>query len=692
MAEQTGLVVRYTAPPSASLRESRWIRLEQLQPEDESLTVAEAAQAIDELFGIEPCEQGLGGGGEATEYDEDGLPSERPEETRFDRVMRGVMGEELCGQAQYWHADVLVLRSHRAPGYTLRSESAELVRTSLVRKRVQESVDFGGGTSADLGWPYAGDLSGIPAGIEARVLGSTVNLSAPADHLTLSYSSEYEQVRLRVPVVEQPETNEQDRLQRPELPGAAVVAFWGGLAAACELSPPEQDESVSQDELEQFCRGADTGYGLGGPKNCWQTLEHYSLCNCSRRKTGTWSELVAATCPEGTPPGTHYLGSRGKLDGYVYCEGEEDEVNDPEYYEAKCCTPPPRPLPRCRKTYAVYHGGAAIEGGAASWRSIYGANVRLVPVSPKGGVCGELITEWQVDSKNCCEDIERLKPHPNNPTTISPGSAVWLQVEDGKPVPLKWTATGGLQFRNGQSVLQEGGRREQVFAPVDICPNSTITVDDTCYPLQLHLHAPDAPPLRIPPGDRVVAPGGTIMITATGGVSPYQWASDQLELLTNSGHSAMFHAPANFCGSATITVSDVCTQTADCGVRSTKGWWKLAPNYNQIRCELPFSGEFTQTGYNSGVLQGDGYRIRVSVSHTSPCSATPRCPGDNVLVAELSNQEYCQRHMGYQSQYWRSEYRGGGQCWSVPVSNPSGAGCIGTVHQFAYNLEEWVCA
>ena len=207
MAEQTGLVVRYTAPPSASLRESRWIRLEQLRPQDESLTVAEAAQAIDALFGIEPCDTGLEGGGEEVAYDDEGLPADAPSESRFAQVMREMMGDELCERAKHWYADVLVLRSHQQPGYTLRSETATVVGTSLVRTTVREELDFEGSTSKDLGMPYSGDLAGLPSGVTATVLGSTVNLSAPAGRLSLRYTSQYEQVRLQVPVTDEARAN-----------------------------------------------------------------------------------------------------------------------------------------------------------------------------------------------------------------------------------------------------------------------------------------------------------------------------------------------------------------------------------------------------------------------------------------------------------------------------------------------------
>ena len=225
----------------------------------------------------------------------------------------------------------------------------------------------------------------------------------------------------------------------------------------------------------------------------------------------------------------------------------------------------------------------------------------------------------------------------------------------------------------------------------DLCPTPNIRVDDGCKPLQMVFQGGGATPPRIPPGDRVCAPGGTLTVTATGGVLPYQWASDQLRLLASSGDGAMFRAPADFCDMATVTVSDACTQTASCGVRSPQGRWRPAAGHNQIRCTLPFSGVFTQTGAITGVLQGDGYRISIFLSHTYPCTETPLCPGDNVLAAELDNQDYCLHRLGLQNKYWQNEYRGGGSCYTVPLDSPANAWCVGIVHQYTMWLKEWVC-
>ena len=472
MTEQASLSMRYVARPASKSVENRWLRLEQLLPEDETISMAEAASAIDELFGIEPCDTGLSGGGEEAPLDEDGAPLDPPEEDRFADVMQKLMGDELCSQSKHWIATVMVLRSHRQPGYTLRSEQAEVLSTELINKEVSETLELNGGTSADLRWPYAGGLkASLPADIEAKVLGSTINLSGEVTRLAVRYRTSYEQVRLKVPVEQPINQREDESLGRAQLPAAAVIAFWGDLASACELQPPPQDDRTSQDELDRLCRGPVSSWENITPKECWQTLEHYQMCNCSKKRINVWREVVPVTCPDGADASSYFVSNRSLFDGYVYCDGEEDEVNDPEYYEEKCCTPPPRPLPRCRKTYSLWRGGAEIEGGPQRWLDIYGPGTRLIPVAPKAGICGELITEWEVDAKNCCDDLAPPEIEGEN-IVVAPGSQVLIRATN--------YTSRGKWYSDKLNVLEQSADSAIFRAPGDFCGMALVQITDAC--------------------------------------------------------------------------------------------------------------------------------------------------------------------------------------------------------------------
>ena len=607
MTEQASLSMRYVARPVSDNEENRWLRLEQLLPEDESLSVADAAKAIDALFNIEPCDQGLGGGGKAVIRDADGLPANQPPEERLEEVVRDVLGPDMCNQAQHWIATVLVLRSHQQPGYTLRSEDAEVLSTELIEKEVTETLEMNGATSKDLSWPYVGGLStGLSSDITAKVLGSTINLSGPVERLNLRYRTRYEQLRIRVPVKEKPKRLEDETLQRPELPAAAVVAFWADLAAACELKPPPTDERSSQGELDRLCRGPVSGWENITPKECWQTLEHYQMCNCSKKRINVWREVVPVTCPDGADASSYFVSNRSVFDGYVTCPDEEDEVNDPEYYEQKCCVPPPRPLPRCRKTYSLWRGGAEIEGGPQRWLDIYGPGTRLIPVAPKAGICGELVTEWEVDAKNCCDDVPEMQADPDNPAFITAPSTVKMCVEGGR-LPIDWRASAGYVFDNGLDRKENGGQCEWVTATASACNHATINVADGCSTLGMQLSRSNPrPPMEIFPDSPVIAPGNTIILYVESGQGPYEWAGNGLELLWQGGNGAGFRAPADACGSYHPTVSDVCSEIATGTVLATQGYWKEVLEFDP--CSAPWGGSAPARSIDGNHFFVDSYQ------------------------------------------------------------------------------------
>ena len=483
MSSKTASInLSYVARPGTRPVENRWLRLEQRRPEEKTLSLSEAAAAIDALFGIEPCSQGLGHGGEAAQADADGKPEKRPTEDKFISTMQERLGEKLCANERYWTAEVMVLTSRQSPAYAIKSESAELIRTVMVEEWQSESLEING-TSADLSWPYAGGLSvRLPPGIEAMILGSTLNLSASINgSLHLRYRSRYARATLRVPM-----ETAQDDYARPEPQPAAVVAFWGELAASLELSEPEQDASASQPDAGNLCRKSSYSLEDSTPKNCFETVWHHTMCNCSRDIASRWHTIEPVQCPEGADSSSYFVANRSQFDGFVACSGDEDEVSEIDYYRKQCCTDPPqdKSLPRCRKTYAEYRGGAEIEGGPAKYVGLYGPSVRMVAVSPKGGSCGELVVEWDTSPRNCCDVAEPLEVDvERSGQVIAPSSSVDVYVLGGLP-PYRWeSAAPGLWF-------EDGLRRVDTYAPMvrvyssskssEVCGTMQIKCQDAC--------------------------------------------------------------------------------------------------------------------------------------------------------------------------------------------------------------------
>jgi hypothetical protein len=95
--------------------------------------------------------------------------------------------------------------------------------------------------------------------------------------------------------------------------------------------------------------------------------------------------------------------------------------------------------------------------------------------------------------------------------------------------------------------------------------------------------------------DYVVAPGGTVLIEVEGEALPFIWTGSadlypDSESPTNS-RSMLFHASEDFCGTATVSVSDACARQAQRVVRSTDGYWRLLHSgANPALCSLPTAG------------------------------------------------------------------------------------------------------
>lgn len=572
--------------------EKYWVRLEQVQTRPEAVSLADAARLIDAFYNVAPCDSdSFGTGGE------EAADTTITEEDYYKAALEAVDLSAFCAGDQYWEAQVDVLRSHRQPAYVLHNQPATLVRTVSMRTSKVEQLDVDNANFVDLSWPCERVLS--LSGAELHSLrGSTVNFTSPVTGLvTVVYESVWDRVTLRVSLLDaNGNLVEADSQSEP----AAALVFWRGLAAACAVQRPETEEMYASGSMDRrvrdkLCNPSGSSSQGQGPGNCWQNVQHYRRCQCSQSEApGTWQTVESAECPEDTKAGTN-VGSRRQFAGYVYCEGEEDDVHDPEYYERVCCKPPPRELPICRETRAVWDGNAGIAGGAESYKQRYGDNVQLIAIKPENG-CGEKVWQWDTPNKDCCDDITPLSPDPDNPTAIIAGESYAIGVLDGKPGDLIWTAHGGLYFSVGGSKVYEvitPARKVTVYAESDgTCPEPAIEVDDGCQPIEMRFVGDIADQLKLPDDDYVVAPEQQFTMRATGGVPPIRWqVGEGITLLSwdqYDGRSVLLEADKKFCGTANISVIDVCGNEASTAVRSTRGHWEAITDFDA--CSAPWGG------------------------------------------------------------------------------------------------------
>ena len=467
--------------------EARWIRLEQVEMPDEGVTMEDAAELIDELYGINACEDGLGNGGE--EADEEDLP----EEEEFLDMASERLGLDICdqGESATWEAEVDVFRSHRDDGYSLQGERIEVGATTPMSKTVTETVEVSG-ASYDLQWPYGGGIV-VSAGRVKEVRGSTINFAAPVrGRVRISYTAVWDRVKLTVrrgaasadangvSLAGVFDVFDGAAKSREDDSAASVVAFWRDLAAECALTrPPEDEQEIDQAEIERLCNRKVDWHVEG---ECWQTIEIYNLCNCSGLEAPDAPEPVDedAPCPEGTSPGA-FLGVVRRLGEYVDCEGEDEEgLNDPEFFTAHCCEEKQySQLPRCRETREPNRGGKEIENGPEHWKSLYGENVRLTPVTPEGG-CGEIIKIWAVPKK--------VEGPPELPEKLRVGSNQTFSVtvlRGGRP-PFTWITPDRVTHLGDAAMgfmgvfKTDSSFRKGILMVKDVCGRTAECLLDAC--------------------------------------------------------------------------------------------------------------------------------------------------------------------------------------------------------------------
>ena len=611
------LTATYRAAGTAGPAERRWLRIAQVRPRDDAPSMADMARLVDEAFSTDPClpqsDESAAGGKTSPEDPVTGAIEGLPEENEFVEMAGRHLNFNACLLAKKtWIAEVDVFRSHSSPHYEIRSNSARELSRRVIRESAAQHLELNNSTSVDLDMPYH---SGISAGSTGTLItadgtmptitmrGSTINFApAVSGNLSITYTTQYERVRLEV-------DNKRDMpgLAGDELPPAAVMVFWGGIAAMVELKPPEIGDTG--EDLQQYCTLKVGWSGVGWPEpRCREIVHHRTLCNCSKKEADSYTAEQLVSCPGDMETGVLTY-SRSVIDGYVHCTGDEDDVHDPEFYEQKCCTPPPWPLPRCRKTYGLWRGGVGIKHGPQHWFDAYGPGTVLTPITPHDGICGELVTEWEVHAKNCCDDVEPLKESPRNTHEISPGGSLWIEVEDGKPgVPLKWRASGGLYFsRTGTPYIAAGTRRELVIAEQDLCANAVITVDDTCYLLDIQLSGPPYdPPLQIDQDSIVAAQGATVVLSASHYRGELQWAGNGLQLIASAHDWAEFRMPPGGCGTYTPTVSDACGQVSQAVVLSPAGYWKEVLEFDP--CSAPWGGSAPARSIDGNHFFVDSYQ------------------------------------------------------------------------------------
>lgn len=318
--------------------------------------------------------------------------------------------------------------------------------------------------------------------------------------------------------------------------------------------------------------------------------------------------------------------------------------------------------------------------------------------APRTRPCGRWETKYDLSGSSCCDKAEPLELVYQSGETIGLGGCVMLKVK-GDIGPLKWTARGG--YRMIHDYTGTPGVNTVCADDEAVCGNAVMQVEGGCGRITIEIPlADELPEFEIVGGEEglVVAPDSQLLVEVSGGVPPFNWSSDVLELVTSAGRTALFYAPEEFCGSGHITVSDGCGDLAGCVVRSTEGYWETLPREDR-QCDCAaMGGVVTDIVYymddiyfpKSWYLTTGEYRCLIR-QYSMPdwqlvCFSDIGCGPPNKFNPEMAAQ-WCQDYVTY---------------YGYPVLGISGNCCemdrgdlpnsYASLYQEASTSEQWVCA
>lgn len=513
---------------TASVESSPYIFLSQESTEEDAATVGEVADAIDEILAIDPCDETE----EASEdsYSEDSKEDQLGSDVNdykqtLPKALEDTTEEEITDVLYYLFNDkmpeiggcdafnrvflvyIRVYRSDMSKPYTLDLTGGEVINKEIVERTKSETIVLSNANSISFENPVAeiktidpttsvispSGTGGLPS---YSINENTITFSETiTTTLNVTYLEQYELLTIKLP-------NTVDKSYED----VVLTAYYLGLMESLTT-----DYASSTDDNSDICSFMESFRVKDKPSdglNCQQREIVHMLCSCSGSETDSKENITNVSCPEGQTSG--FVPEVKESSVYVTCPDEVEQLHEPEYYIDKCCKSPDFTLPRCKETRRSYFGGAQIEKGEKYWKEKYGKSVRLIPVSPEDGVCGEYITSYDVKANNCCDEAVPLEWDEENSASVAPDySSVLLYFLGGREevnvsirgqgfwLDSKYTLKDGVITNNNGPYLLTAIR---VYTE-DACGRCLVTIDDGCSTAELQLRSTNGQwvDLNLPP-------------------------------------------------------------------------------------------------------------------------------------------------------------------------------------------------
>jgi hypothetical protein len=413
MSDRKAAQLRIPFKEPAIFADSYWIRLSQEEPENETVTFTEAAKVIDNLFDIDPCmDSNFEIGGVPIQIDEENIDAKLKES--FSLIEYDPC--KFISTDRDFIANIFVFRSHVEEGnYVLRLTNGEVLSTEKVTFLVDTFEEVKDEKHIPLDYSIVRDLE-CSEEVESYS-GSTITLKEKAiGFVRVTFVTEYDKVQIKV----------FGKGLHEDPVGCKCIAFYKGVVSDIYISPPDVDalavekigcysdrEEEEEDEEETIPLDP-----------CYRRVIVQHKCQCSEQQEDSWDYVELIPCP---PPGSMLSGNVTEESAYnfwwesrtvvlrVAC-GTEDDVADKEYFKEKCCKYPENmepkvALPQCKTHKRTWFGPVGIKNGPEHYKALHGQKISFHPVRPKNShyrglrnfICGEVITEQQVNDRNCCD-------------------------------------------------------------------------------------------------------------------------------------------------------------------------------------------------------------------------------------------------------------------------------------------------
>jgi hypothetical protein len=591
---------------------------------DEKLTVAAAAKMVDDLYNRNPC-----------------IPAEEQEPVPDAEVTDiedagNVLNVDLCAQLKSgdYTTKIRVIKSHPDIPHTSVIVGPGTIESTVPTEAVVTYVvDVETAESATLLYPVVtDDFEAVWTGISGPEINRHCEeltwKGVTTGRLTITHPTKYDLVTVEVPGVSNYEGSDRGEPQEFEL-----LVFYNHQAYKEQFESP-----LDYDSIGEVCGWYSSSVTIPeDPEDPYPEPPPEPEDPCQ--------ETVMDRYNTSYKPGTQPFDS-DKCCGVPPVMGADCMVMKVGTVQSKEMTPEAKAYYESLGNYC--YAGLCTPVSAVEFKAVGPA---------PGETCGNVIHKTVIIDQDCCAIFDPVDGSADNPTEISSNSSVQLSVNGGGPI-LTWEAGGDLYFINayGKRVdtiktVNSHPASITVYSSKYFCENSSIQVTDECTTVSIPLHNSDASPLVLCDGDNtdiVVVPGGyyDFGLTVHGGVPPYiGWSSDELEHIG----SGLFKAPDDFCGVATVHVTDSCGSSASCTSRSSEGRWLSRPQDDFDTCSLPIPGLLMvpespmDPSASTGIFVGGGYRANIyhQFDIADMCSDSERynvfCPLGTILTTHSTS-------------------------------------------------------